>query len=77
MRTYFGFRPATPDLLPIIGPDTSIPGLFHATGHEGAGIGLAEATAEAIEDLVLGRASAIDLAPFSPGRFDVGVPARP
>lgn len=77
MRTYFGFRPATPDRLPIIGQDTSIPGLLHATGHEGAGIGLAEATAEAIEDLVLGRASAIDLEPFSPGRFDVDVPDHP
>jgi len=77
MRTYFGFRPATPDRLPIIGQDTSIPGLLHATGHEGAGIGLAEATAEAIENLVLGRASVIDLAPFSPGRFDVDVRDRP
>jgi glycine/D-amino acid oxidase-like deaminating enzyme len=77
MRTYLGFRPATPDGLPIIGRDTSIPGLLHATGHEGAGIGLAEGTAEAIEDLVLGRVSAIDMSPFSPERFDAGVPARP
>lgn len=77
MRTYVGFRPATPDRLPIIGRDASIPGLLHATGHEGAGIGLAEATAEAIEDLVLGRAPTIELAPYSPGRFDTGAREGP
>jgi glycine/D-amino acid oxidase-like deaminating enzyme len=70
MRTYMGFRPATPDGLPIIGRDANIPGLFHATGHEGAGIGLSEVTAEVIEDLVLGRQSVVDLTPYSPGRFD-------
>jgi glycine/D-amino acid oxidase-like deaminating enzyme len=70
MRTYVGFRPSTPDGLPIIGPDARTPGLLHATGHEGAGIGLSEVTAEAIEDLILGRQSVVDLAPYSPSRFE-------
>jgi glycine/D-amino acid oxidase-like deaminating enzyme len=48
IRAYTGFRPASPDHLPIIGADPAVPGLFHATGHEGAGIGLAPATAELI-----------------------------
>jgi glycine/D-amino acid oxidase-like deaminating enzyme len=73
MRTYVGFRPATPDRLPIVGPDPAIAGLLHATGHEGAGVGLAEVTGEAIEDLVLGRPAGLDLAPFSPARFAAGV----
>ena len=46
LRTYLGFRPYCPDHLPIIGEDPRVPGLVHACGHEGAGIGLAAATAE-------------------------------
>ncbi|GAB3279601.1 NAD(P)/FAD-dependent oxidoreductase [Kineosporia babensis] len=46
MRAYGGFRPFMPDHLPVIGADPRVPGLWHATGHEGAGIGLSLATAE-------------------------------
>ncbi|WP_367127625.1 NAD(P)/FAD-dependent oxidoreductase [Saccharothrix sp. HUAS TT1] len=48
MRAYGGFRPFVPDHLPVIGPDHRLPGLWHATGHEGAGIGLSLATAEVL-----------------------------
>ena len=44
MRIYGGFRPYMPDHLPVIGADPRLRGLWHATGHEGAGIGLALAT---------------------------------
>jgi glycine/D-amino acid oxidase-like deaminating enzyme len=44
LRAYRGFRPATPDHLPVIGPDPWIGGLYHACGHGGSGIGLAPAT---------------------------------
>ncbi|GAA0394729.1 FAD-dependent oxidoreductase [Streptomyces luteireticuli] len=44
LRAYAGFRPYLPDHLPAIGPDPRVPGLVHACGHEGAGIGLAPAT---------------------------------
>ncbi|MGH9105056.1 MAG: FAD-dependent oxidoreductase [Acidimicrobiales bacterium] len=70
MRAYVGFRPATPDRLPIIGPDPGVGALLHATGHEGAGIGLAEVTAELVEALVVGAPPPVDLAPFAPGRFE-------
>lgn len=53
MRAYGGFRPFVPDHLPVIGPDHRLPGLWHATGHEGAGIGLSLATAEVLRDQVL------------------------
>jgi len=69
IRAYTGFRPASPDHLPIIGADPAIPGLFHATGHEGAGIGLAPATAELITALITGAEPLVDPAPFDPGRF--------
>ena len=53
MRAYGGFRPYAPDHLPIIGEDPRTPGLWHATGHEGAGIGLSLATAELLRDQLL------------------------
>lgn len=74
LRTYVGFRPATPDRLPAIGFDASCPNLLHATGHEGAGIGLAPATAELAECLVLRRPAPIDPAPYDPGRRFPGEP---
>jgi glycine/D-amino acid oxidase-like deaminating enzyme len=68
MRSYGGFRPYMPDHLPVIGADPRLPGLWHATGHEGAGIGLSLATAELIRDLMLGTPTAIDSAPFALSR---------
>lgn len=63
-----GFRPTTPDRLPLIGP-TDVLGLFVATGHFRNGILLAPLTAEIVADLVSGRTPAWDLAPMSPQRF--------
>ncbi|MFF7259343.1 NAD(P)/FAD-dependent oxidoreductase [Streptomyces sp. NPDC008159] len=71
MRTYVGFRPYMPDHLPAIGPDPRVPGLFHACGHEGAGIGLATGTGQLIAQVLGGRTPELDLTPFSPDRFAV------
>jgi glycine/D-amino acid oxidase-like deaminating enzyme len=70
MRTYVGFRPYMPDHLPAIGPDSRVPGLFHACGHEGAGIGLATGTGRQIARVLAGEAPDLDLAPFRPDRFE-------
>ena len=69
MRAYVGFRPATPDRLPIIGADPDVGRLLHATGHEGAGVGLSEVTAELVQNIVLGETPALDASAFAPGRF--------
>jgi len=69
MRSYVGFRPASPDHLPIIGPDAAVGGLYHASGHEGAGIGLAPATAELLTALLAGSPPPVDPAPFAPARL--------
>jgi len=69
LRTYLGFRPYCPDHLPIIGEDPRVPGLIHACGHEGAGIGLAAVTAELLTQQLTGRTPDLDLAPFRPDRF--------
>ena len=68
MRTYFGFRPYAPDHLPVIGADGEVAGLFHAAGHEGAGIGLAPTTGELIAHAVLGTPAPLDPTPFLPTR---------
>ncbi|MFD4477969.1 NAD(P)/FAD-dependent oxidoreductase [Streptomyces sp. NPDC058471] len=69
MRAYVGFRPYLPDHLPAIGPDARVPGLFHACGHEGAGIGLAAGTGHLIAQLLSGVTPDQDLHPFRPHRF--------
>ncbi|MGW4023396.1 NAD(P)/FAD-dependent oxidoreductase [Streptomyces sp. NPDC005009] len=69
LRTYAGFRPYLPDHLPAIGPDPRAPGLFHACGHEGAGIGLATGTGLLIAQALTGGTPELDLTPFRPDRF--------
>lgn len=69
MRGYLGFRPYMPDHLPAIGADPRVPGLVHACGHEGAGIGLSAATGHLVAQLLTGQTPDIDLAPFRPERF--------
>jgi D-hydroxyproline dehydrogenase subunit beta len=69
IRAYCGFRPYSPDHLPVIGADPRAPGLLHACGHEGGGIGLAAATGYLISQLLTGASPEIDLAPFRPDRF--------
>lgn len=69
LRSYLGFRPYCPDHLPVIGPDPRVPGLVHACGHEGAGIGLSAATGHLIAQTLTGAAPDLDLTPFRPGRF--------
>jgi glycine/D-amino acid oxidase-like deaminating enzyme len=73
MRTYGGFRPYVPDHLPVIGADPRAPWLWHATGHEGAGIGLSVGTARLLRQLVLGEPSEMDAAPFRVDRQAVSV----
>ncbi|MEV0753033.1 FAD-dependent oxidoreductase [Streptosporangium sp. NPDC050280] len=69
IRAYCGFRPYCPDHLPVIGEDPRARGLYHACGHEGAGIGLAPATGHLIAQLLAGLSPDLDLTPFRPDRF--------
>jgi glycine/D-amino acid oxidase-like deaminating enzyme len=64
MRAYGGFRPYAPDHLPVIGPDPRVPGLWHATGHEGAGIGLAASTGRLLAELYGDELPHVDPDPF-------------
>jgi glycine/D-amino acid oxidase-like deaminating enzyme len=58
--------------LPVIGEDANVSGLWHAAGHEGAGIGLAPATGELLVSQITGTKAFMDPTPFSPKRFKEG-----
>lgn len=73
LRGYLGFRPYLPDHLPAVGPDARVSGLYHACGHEGAGIGLATGTGYLIAQVLKGEAPGLDLSAFRPERFPVPV----
>ncbi len=68
-RSWAGIRPATPDMLPILGADSDTPALLYACGHSKNGILLAPGTAAALTALCLGQAPAVSLEPFRIGRF--------
>jgi glycine/D-amino acid oxidase-like deaminating enzyme len=68
IRTWTGFRAATPDKLPIIGPAPADPRLYLATGHEGLGITTSLATGRLVADLIAGRTPVIPPEPYLPGR---------
>ncbi len=65
-----GLRPATPDGLPILGPDPEAPSVIYATGHFRNGILLALITGDIIGDVVAGIEPEVDLWPYRPDRFD-------
>jgi D-hydroxyproline dehydrogenase subunit beta len=73
IRAWTGFRAATPDKLPLIGPDVEHPRLYLATGHEGLGITTSLATAKLLVDQIMNRTSAIPIAPYLPWRGFAGV----
>jgi glycine/D-amino acid oxidase-like deaminating enzyme len=80
VRTWTGFRAATPDKLPLIGPwarnttaetagDTAgDKSIFLATGHEGLGITTSLGTARVLADQITGTKSQIPIEPYLPAR---------
>ena len=72
LRAWTGFRAATPDKLPLIGPHTEHERLYLATGHEGLGITTSLATAKLLVDQITNRESAIPVTPYLPARMARG-----
>jgi len=69
VRTWTGFRAATPDKLPLIGPSTEDDSVWLATGHEGLGITTSLGTAALIAAAIAGQAPPIPAEPYLPARF--------
>ena len=68
IRTWTGFRAATPDKLPLIGLWPGDASLFLATGHEGLGITTSLATARILVDQITGAKPEIPIEPYLPSR---------
>lgn len=68
LRTWTGFRAATPDKLPLIGPHSEHDRLYLATGHEGLGITTSLATAKLLLAQIMNREAAIPVEPYLPSR---------
>jgi glycine/D-amino acid oxidase-like deaminating enzyme len=70
IRVWTGFRPATPDKLPFIGP-TRDPSVLVAMGFEGLGITNAPGAARLVLHHLTGQESPIDPVAFLPARLGV------
>jgi glycine/D-amino acid oxidase-like deaminating enzyme len=69
LRAWTGFRAATPDKLPLIGPHAEHKRLYLATGHEGLGITTSLGTAKLLLAQIMNREPAIPVAPYLPARM--------
>lgn len=67
---WYGWRPMTPDDLPIIGRAPGVENLTVATGHGMVGVTLSSITGRLVAELLQGREPSVNLAPFSAARFD-------
>jgi len=68
LRAWTGFRAATPDKLPLIGPHVEHKRLYLATGHEGLGITTSLGTAKLLAAQIMNRETEIPVAPYLPAR---------
>lgn len=69
VRYWMGFRPSTPDSLPILGPAQSHAGLHFVFGHGHFGMTGGPPSGRLVARLITGQAPGIDPAPYSVQRF--------
>jgi len=69
IRTWTGIEGYMPDVIPVIGPSRTTPGLFHAFGFSGHGFQLGPAVGAVLTELVLDGATPTPIAAFDIGRF--------
>ncbi|MEQ9330466.1 FAD-dependent oxidoreductase [Thalassobaculum sp.] len=68
-REWLGFRPSTPDSVPVIGRSPDHANVYYGFGHGHIGLTLAARTGELVSDLVAGRDPGIDLTPYRIERY--------
>ena len=66
---WMGVRPTTPDMLPIIGPIPTEPGLWGAFGHAHQGFTLGPTTGRLMAEMMTGGAPFVNPMPFRAERF--------
>lgn len=67
---WMGARPCTPDMMPVIGKAPRHNGLWFAFGHAHHGLTLGPVTGRALAELITGETPFIDIAAYSPARFN-------
>lgn len=65
---WMGFRPTTPDSLPLIG-QLGNSGIYTCFGHQHVGLTAGPKSGRMVADMMTGRHSNMDLAPYDPARF--------
>jgi len=68
-RFWMGFRPSTPDSLPILGEVTNRPGLFLACGHGHFGMTGGPPSGRLVSRLIGRQATGLNAAAYGPQRF--------
>ncbi|HEY1912106.1 MAG TPA: FAD-binding oxidoreductase, partial [Vicinamibacterales bacterium] len=74
-HAWAGLYEVTPDANPIIGPATSVEGLFLINGFSGHGFQHSPAAGRILADVITGRDPGFDLSAFAAGRFALGAAA--
>lgn len=69
LETRIGFRPASPDGLPLLGPLDGHPDVLVATGFGPTGLTVAPFAGALVASMALGEEPSIDVSPLRPGRF--------
>ena len=69
IRTWTGIEGIMPDVLPVVGPSRTTPGLIHAFGFSGHGFQLGPAVGAVLTELILDGATPTPIAAFDIGRF--------
>jgi sarcosine oxidase, subunit beta len=75
IRSWTGIEGYLPDMMPVLGPSDSTPGLFHACAFSGHGLQAGPAAANALAELIAEGKTSLPIAPFAIGRFRTGTAA--
>jgi D-amino-acid dehydrogenase len=68
-KTWFGYRPVTPDGIPYIGRHTNFDNLCYAGGHAMLGVSAATGTGKLISEVINNKKTTIGIEAFNPQRF--------
>lgn len=74
VEEWYGWRPMTPDSIPIIDRSPKYANVWIAAGHNMLGVSMAPATGKLIAALLSGEAAHLDPAPYSLRRFHFSEP---
>ncbi|WP_293796308.1 FAD-binding oxidoreductase [uncultured Bosea sp.] len=72
IRVWSGIEAYLPDMIPVIGPSETTPGLFHAFGFCGHGFQIGPGVGLCLSEMIVDGATQTPLGPFSIGRFRSG-----